>query len=343
MGRRSGVGVVIIAVLALAGGSLAPMQGMYNLGSGGDARVGLFEEPSPWTDSFDDMSHVYVPEGGLVNVEVAGGEARLKAGSTEGWIASEAITCPIGFRYDLVLLEADTAGSSQVQISILNASKESSEIGFANETIPPHVKVKATNHSINDVSSYGYPAIRIQVNLVASGADRPRLLAWSLHFVGLDEWCDEFLDFGKMTSHRGLNITGDALEVNLTGGRGASDYEPYPPIAGPTGTTLLSLLYPSTNRTGYEDFTNLSEYGYNCAVFEDLNGDCLLDLVTMVYLTSGFMGIQIFWGSSSDTYSYSDTDEIAVDYPQMLLRGISMATAGMISLSHGIPLVPHMG
>ena len=174
-----------------------------DLSDGGSGPTPMAGEPV-WTDGLDDLSHVYMTD----RVEVVGGAARLMAGEPQGWIASEVITCPEGYRYDLVYLEAELPGASQVLVSVLNASKESSEVGFANETIPPHAKVNGTDHSVYDVSPGLYPRIRIQVNLVASGTDRPRLLAWSLYYIGLDEWHDDFLGWGKMASHRGLNFTG---------------------------------------------------------------------------------------------------------------------------------------
>ncbi len=72
-----------------AGGPETPSLGP--LGSGG----------SPWTDTFDDTSKVYVPPGGLAGVTISGGAVRLETGHDTGWVASTVITCPQDFRYDL--------------------------------------------------------------------------------------------------------------------------------------------------------------------------------------------------------------------------------------------------
>ena len=279
--RGHGAGALLL-VLMMLGTVQAPC------GAVGDDRADGSRGPAPmadepvWTDSLDDMSHVYVPEEGLVNVEVSGGEVRLLPGMDEGWIASSVITCPPGYRYDLVYLEASLPGASQVQISVLNASKESSEIGFANETIPPHAMANGTDQSVSDISPWSHPRIRIQVNLVASGADRPRLLAWSLYYTGLEEWHDDFLGTGKMTRHRGLNITGGSMELNTTyPGEGVvTDFQPYPALAFPLNGNI-NLLYPDAGHTGYQDWTSLSENTCSNAIFDDLNGDGVMDLVTM--------------------------------------------------------------
>jgi hypothetical protein len=51
-----------------------------------------FDEGVLWEDTLDSMTNVYVPPGGLVGVEVSGGNAHLQAGHDQGWIASAAIT-----------------------------------------------------------------------------------------------------------------------------------------------------------------------------------------------------------------------------------------------------------
>ncbi len=144
-----------------------------------------------WTDSFDDMSNVYVPGAGLVGVEVTGGEVRLKTGEGEGWIASSTIPAKPGYKYDFVLLEATIPGNSSVEISILDATEEASEIGFANETIGGYKRVEGIYLSVHDISPSMYPEIRIQVNINENETSRPTLQAWSLHYVPIDEWRDE--------------------------------------------------------------------------------------------------------------------------------------------------------
>jgi len=310
MGRSWRAIVVVLAVLALAGASLAPMEGLSGVGADGDARGGELEEPSPWTDSLDDMSHVYVPEGGLVNVEVAGGEARLKAGETEGWIASEVISCPVGFRYDLILLEAETPGSSYVQISVLDASKESSDIGFANGTIPTHVNVKSTDHSIIDLSASLYPGIRIQVNLIATDGYRPHLLAWSLYYMGIDEWIDDFLTLGKLEESSGINETEGRIELNLTKASVSSGhgyYEPFPALAM-AAWTGTSTNNPNSKHTAYEGGDYFSGGIHHSAEIVDIDTDGFLDLLLGKASASSI----VYWGNSTGRWSTSNSTSIPV-------------------------------
>ncbi|MCK5252218.1 MAG: hypothetical protein KAQ96_04685, partial [Thermoplasmata archaeon] len=110
MGKRS---FVLLIILLLCCSSMAPMGGSDEGGS--DRGSGFLDDHPVWTDSLDDMSHVFVPSAGLVGVEVAGGEVYLIPGNTSGWVASSPIACPDGLRYDYVLLEVDTPGNSSVQ------------------------------------------------------------------------------------------------------------------------------------------------------------------------------------------------------------------------------------
>jgi uncharacterized membrane protein len=309
VGCAHGASVLMLAIILL-GAVQMPAGSMGGTGAGDSRAPAPMAEEPVWADGLDDLSHVYVPEGGLVNVEVVGGEARLVVGQDKGWIASSIIACPPGYRYDVVHLEADLPGASQIQISVLNASKESSGIGFANETIPPHVEANGTYHSVYDIPPWDYPAIRLQVNFVASGTDRPRLQAWSLHYVGLDEWCDEFLGEGKMSRYRRLNFTGGALEINLTGPmKGTTaDYEPYPILA--LANLGVYLMYPNGAHSGYEDMTSLPGNVVVDATFSDINGDGILDLVAV---DQAGQQVRFYWGSSDGTYSESDKYEITID------------------------------
>ena len=110
------------------------------------------DEIPVWADGFDDNSKVYIPPGGLVGVEVLGGAVQLLPGSIGGWVASELITCPEDYRYDLVILKVDTPGDSYVEVSILDATEESSVVGFANATIPNFIKVKSTDVSVYTIA-----------------------------------------------------------------------------------------------------------------------------------------------------------------------------------------------
>ena len=166
MGNRSVV-LLIISLFCLS--SLTPMGGSDE---GGSTRgLGLFDEESPaWTDSLDDMSHVYQ----TVGVEVSGGDAHLSTGETQGWIASSIITPPDEHRYDLVILDVETPGNSYVELSMLDASGEPSEVGFANETIT-EFKLLRVDPIDPVISVYGlewrdYPEVRIQMTLHANGS-----------------------------------------------------------------------------------------------------------------------------------------------------------------------------
>ncbi len=68
---RSLAAILLIIIMASPG-----MQGLGG-SSGGDRASrgpGPMDASTVWTDSFDDTSHVYIPTGGLVGVEVSGGE-----------------------------------------------------------------------------------------------------------------------------------------------------------------------------------------------------------------------------------------------------------------------------
>jgi hypothetical protein len=278
--------------------------------NGGDDRnFTPFTTPSPWTDSLDDTSHVYIPPTGLVNVEVSGGDAHLKAGENEGWIASEVITCPDGFRYDLVYIEVDTPGNSYVEISMLNASTSPSEIGFANETIGGFKLKRATDLSIYSIGPKVFPEIRIQVTLHASGTDMPRLLSWTLYYIGLEEWRDDFLGRAKMERDSGLNISNGVVEINLSRRSVttlASNYKAYPPVFFPWGggSDYSTVFYPNNDRDGYESQAQFPHRGLGDAAFFDLNNDGFLD---MVCANMGYGGSpidsQIFWGTETGRWT----------------------------------------
>jgi hypothetical protein len=308
---RSRQFVVFCIIYTLLMISSLPMMGSSPMGDTEEDRgPGPLDASDVWTDSFDDMGHVYVPGSGLVGVEVAGGEVRLASGDDEGWIASAIIPAMTGYRYDFVRLDAWMPGNSMVQISILNASKESSEIGFANETILGFKKVNGTYLSLNGIAPKVYPKVRIQVNLVADGVDRPVLRAWSLYFVPHGEWRDDFLDSGKMTNHKGLNFTGDGLELNLSIGTVSSrgNYDPYPLIAGPTGDKI-DLLYANGLGTGYEDPKTLSATDSRGACFADLDWDGHLDLV----VADRDVPSTIYWSDGTGTYSTSNKLDLDTD------------------------------
>ncbi len=279
----------------------------------------MADEPF-WTDPLDDTSHVYVPISGLVGVEVSGGDAHLKAGSTDGWIASEVITCPSGYRYDLVYIEADLPGASYIAVSVLDATKDPSVVGYANETIPPHVDQVATDHSVYDIDPATYASIRIQVNLHASGSDMPRVLSWSLYYIGLEEWRDDFLGTGKMVESRGINVTGGRVEVNLTrkGAGGTGEYEAYPALAFAGGSNDVTIYYPNAGRTDWGTDTHFNTGNQNNAVlFDDVDGDGYLDLL----IGYGSANLHVHWGDSAGTWSQTRETVITAGYIDHVATG----------------------
>ena len=97
---------IAIALLGLV--LMLPGLPFPDMSSGGAEAAGesaiIPDEIPVWADGFDDNSKVYIPPGGLVGVEVLGSAVQLLPGSTGGWVASEVITCPEDYRYDLVIL-----------------------------------------------------------------------------------------------------------------------------------------------------------------------------------------------------------------------------------------------
>jgi hypothetical protein len=260
-----------------------------------------------WTDTYDDTSKVYVPPGGLVGVEVSGGEVRLLPGETKGWIASEVIDCPDGYRYDHILLEADVPGSSCIKISVLNATADASEMGFANETVPSYRLREGTNLDVRLVMPSTYPKVRVQVNLVADGADSPRLLATTMTFSDVEEWRDEFLSDDKMSDFRGINLTDGTLELNLSRQAGqGGQYDPYPTIITLTYVGI-GTFYANPGRTGYDDAILASTTSGHGAIFDDVDLDGNLDLV----LARRMSDSKICWGDGSGTWSPTGATDLS--------------------------------
>ncbi len=273
---------------------------------------GPLADGSPWTDPLDDLTNVYVPPGGLVGVEVSGGDVHLLAGSDDGWIASSVIQSPDDYRYDLVLLEVDTPGDSWVNVTILDPSRAPTSTAFANATVPGFVNLTGNDVSVFRVPVATYPEVRIQVNMHANGTDRPRLLSWSMQFIELGLWRDDFLGAGKMLEHDGIEIAGGDVRVDLTSGEaGASD--PYPTVVFPDARSTVDVFYANSAGDGYDDSETIQlTAGTRGGDVGDLDGDGLLDLVLAM---NGNTGSAIFWGQQSgewtnnDMQTFSHTDE----------------------------------
>jgi len=261
-------------------------------------------EGVPWIDSLDDLSHVYVPTGGLVGVEVGGGDAHLKSGAQTGWLASETLTSSPGYYYDQVVLEVDAPGDSRVLVSILDASAEPDEVGFANGTIGAYKLRGELDLVLVALSPDLYPSIRIQVSLEASGTDLPRLLSWSLFFTSRGEWRDDFRGPSKIVEQNHINFTGEALEVDLSkpaiGGPGVGEYDPYPTIAMAEGTTA-AFLYPDAGHTSYQDELIPFRDFASAVTIHDLDLDGYLDLV----IANSSDDSAIYWGDPSGVFSPS--------------------------------------
>ncbi len=275
---------------------------------GGARGPGPFAAGDPWSDTLDDMSHVYVPQGGLRNVEVSGGEVRLSPGHDEGWVASTPISVPDGYRYDLVLLDVVTPGNSYVNITILDPSQAPSSSAFANATVPAFVNMTGTDESVFRVAYRNYPEIRIQVTLVANGTDRPRLLGWSLHFIPLGEWRDDFLGTGKMVAMDGINVTSSTIEVDLSDTSGGA-HDPFPPVLFPDSRGDVDVFLPTASSDGYQNGATIANTaGISGIDSDDLDDDGYPDVI----LTGGGnIQSMILWGSSSGTWSTSDKTSLS--------------------------------
>ncbi len=313
------LGVLLLAITML----MPVVPGTASTGSAGDdARLDPITpvQPAPWYDDLDDHSHVYIPPGGLVGVEVTGGAAQLLPDANEGWIATSVIGCPVGFRFNVVMIEVDMPGSSHVEVSVLDATRESDVVGFANATIPGFVKRIATDLSLSDISPQTYPYLRIQVNLNADGTDRPRLLAWSVHYVAKEEWRDDFVGVSKVLEHKGINITNGRIEIDLSGGKqssGGTDYEPYPTILIASGSNGLQAYYPNAGRTGYLAAVALGELYVRGVAVDDLNTDGYLDLV----LAKSSMASKILWGVEDGTWSSTGAKTLQTDMATRVATG----------------------
>ncbi|MCK5253877.1 MAG: VCBS repeat-containing protein, partial [Thermoplasmata archaeon] len=321
MDRRALAVLILVALMAFSGLSGVGTQTRGDLGD--TYSIFSVEDAKPWTDGFDDMQNVYIPPGGLIGTEVIGGQATLAGSTSEGWVASSIIKCPAGVRYDLVVLDATLPGDSRIEISVLDASAEATEVGYANATINNHKDLDATAVTIKSIDQSVYPEIRIQATLFASGSDVPTIEGWAVYFCPFDEWREDFVSMVRMDTLRGLDLNSGNLELDLTehqgmtGRSGSTSTTPYPAIVfdryATGGSNVMNVFYPNFDRTGYKDVTDLSATGTRELQIHDFDGDGFLDIFAGNYYFNGQNpDSQIYWGKSDGTWSQSDTTDLDV-------------------------------
>ncbi len=279
-----------------------------------------FMDISPWSDDFVDNTLVEV----FQNTEIVSGEVVLTAGSPTGLVASKGISAPVGYRYDLVVMEIYTPGDSTVTISVLNATEDSTKVGYVNEPIPGFLKLDSTQVPILTISTSLYPEIRLQADLEAAVTDRPALLKWTVFFVSKDEWKDEFLGDGKMLEYNNLNLTGNTVEVDLsrqnTYAPGYGDYEAFPPLFAAryhdnNNRLEMGVWYPNAANDDYVGRTQMYAENVWGFVADDIDRDGYLDIVVANYRNGNdyTRDSWIMWGNESGTWDVARRANLATD------------------------------
>ncbi|NOQ54509.1 MAG: hypothetical protein GQ558_07895, partial [Thermoplasmata archaeon] len=311
---------VIILVFLMATSSVPSLFGSPasdgELVGGG---IGLYDV-SPWMDDFDDSSRVNFTQ----NTVVTSGHVELAAGHGSGLVASEGIFAPPGYRYDLLVIEADTPGTSSVRISVLNATEDSAIVGYVNQPIPGFLKLDRTQIPLSGVGIKAFPEIRLQADLEAAGLDRPLLLKWTIYFISGDMWRDDFLGDGKIEEYTKVNFTGDTIEVDLskqnTYAPGYGNYDKFPAIfasrdSGSQNRLEMGVFYPNAAGNGYQGRTQL--YAENVRGFfaGDIDNDGYIDMVVANQRNGGdyTRDSWILWGDSSGTYDVARRTDLATN------------------------------
>jgi len=280
-----------------------------------------------WHDGLDNSNGIYVPPGGLDGVVVSNGDVRLEQDRDYGWVASVQITCPEGYQYDFVTLDIDDPGMSTVSLSVLDPAKASTEIGYANETIPPFDKLTATELSIASIDPEKYPAIRLQASFTGNDTNRPRLLSWSLYLIEEHMWFDDLFTASKIVRMEGHNQSFGKVELNLAR-KGMvefdMDYPAYPILVCPRyyiDVDTFRVFYPNGARTGYLDVQDVDANGTMAAEFDDIDGDGYLDLVCANAIRNEvIVDSQIYWGRADGVLTSNGATDLATD------RSFSIAT-----------------
>ncbi len=308
--------VVLMATSSLPAILGSPVEDGGLVGGG----FGPFDA-GPWTDDFDDSSKVNITQ----KTVVTGGHVELSPGQASGLVASVSISAPVGYRYDIVVLEVNTPGASTVKLSVLNATEDSATVGYVNEPIPGYLKVAKTQVPITGIDRKAFPEIRLQADLEAAGTDRPTLLKWTVHFIQEGIWRDDFIGDGKVDDYQSLNFTGDTVEVDLskqnTYAPGYGNYDKFPAIFASRDSSNrnrleMGVYYANTAGNGYDTSRN-QLYAENVRGFfaGDIDQDGYVDMVVANQRNSGDYTVNsyILWGDSSGTFDVARRANLATN------------------------------
>jgi hypothetical protein len=300
-----------LMVFMMAASGLSGMLGSADEGGSMVGGPGLFDT-SPWSDEFDTSNLVNT----TIGTEVTGGQVQLAVGSSTGLVASVAISAPPGYRYDILVAEVDTPGSSMVKLSVLNATEESTKVGYVNEPIPGFLKRDEAEVPLTGVGIKAFPEIRLQADLESAGTDRPALLKWTVYFVAEDTWRDEFWGDGKVQSQKKVVFTGDTVQVDMSMKNlfmtGFGPHSNYPPIftnrGGQTSRLEMGVFYTNTAGNDWQSRTQLYAENPDGFVAGDLDDDGYVDVVVANYRNGDdyTRNSYILWGDASGTWDVTN-------------------------------------
>jgi len=315
--RRTIIAIILVFLMAASG-----LTGM--LGSADDegslvGGPGLFDT-SPWVDDFDNTNLV----NDTIDTVVVGGQVELAAGKANGLVASVPITAPAGYRYDILILEVDTPGSSSVKVSVLNATEESTKVGYVNEPVPGFLKLDKIQVPMSGLSPKLFPQLRLQADLESSGTDRPALLKWTLYYVASDTWRDEFWGDGKVDDVNRVVFDGEYAMVDMSMGNlyvtGYADHDDYPPIFAnryhnSNNRLEMGVFYTNAAGNGYQARTQMSAENAEGFVAGDLDEDGNIDMVVANYRNGNdyTRDSYILWGDAAGAWDVARRTNLATD------------------------------
>ncbi len=306
---------ILVTLLMVAPAATTPLVPSALPGPLGDRALPM-DVPAPWVDTFDDSTKVNSTR----DTEVVSGEVRVSAGMLRGVVASVEIACPPGHRYDILLVEASTPGASTVKVSVLNATRESQQVGYVNEPVPGFERRSERDVPLTTISPGEFPRLRLQADLETVGADRPTLLMWAVHFVPLDEWRDDFYGLGKMTSSARMNVSAGRAELNLAMKNSFrlsyAAYDAYPAImANQVDQNNQVVFYPNSGHTAYGAPTSIPADVTFGSAAGDLDVDGYTDLVVASYRAGSdyTRNSMILWGDSSGSWSTTGATLLQTD------------------------------